>query len=82
MVQRWLYGNRPAHLERFEELSAGEALSVVPLLLLALVFGFYPKPIMHQTAPVLDALTAPARAAAHLTTAHEPSVIPPATGHR
>lgn len=58
VVQRWMYGARPAHLDRFEDLGASECLAVVPLLALALIFGFYPRPIIAQTAPVLQALSA------------------------
>ncbi len=61
VVQRWMYGVRPAHLDRFEDLSAGECLAVAPLLLAALVLGFHPRPIIAQTTPVMSAVSAPAR---------------------
>jgi NADH-quinone oxidoreductase subunit M len=61
VVQRWMYGIRPAHLDRFDDLGAGECLAVAPLLLLALYFGFHPRPIIAQTTAVMSALSAPAR---------------------
>jgi NADH-quinone oxidoreductase subunit M len=62
VVQRWLYGKRHPSLDRLAVLSASEAMAVVPLLLASFFFGFYPKPINSQAAPIVDGLAQPARA--------------------
>ena len=75
VVQRWLYGSRPAHLDRLEDLGPGEALAVVPLLIVTILFGFYPAPITSQAGPVMESLAAPARAA-HAAAAVSPLAQP------
>jgi NADH-quinone oxidoreductase subunit M len=64
VVQRWLYGKRHPSLDRLADLGVGEAMAVVPLLLAAFFFGFYPRPINAQAVPVVDELVRPAREAA------------------
>jgi NADH-quinone oxidoreductase subunit M len=58
-VQRWLYGVRPAHLDKLADLSTGEVLAVAPLLLIALVLGFYPHPIIARAEPAMKAACTP-----------------------
>ena len=47
------------------DLSASEALAVVPLLIASFVLGFYPAPVSSQAGPVAESLGARAYLIAH-----------------
>ena len=67
LIQKWFFG-KARSTETLTDLSAGEALAVVPLLIASFVFGFYPAPVSSQAGLVAENLGAAARAHVAATT--------------
>ncbi len=64
LIQKWFFGKARTS-ETMTDLSAGEALAVVPLLIASFVLGFYPAPVSSQAGPVAERLGASAYLQAH-----------------
>ncbi len=62
LLQRWLFG-KPTGEIVVGDVPTRLAWAVVPLLIAAVVFGFYPRPISSTASPALEILAKPARAA-------------------
>ena len=61
LIQKWFFG-KAGSAETYRDLSVGEALAVVPLLMASFFFGFYPAPVSSQAGAVAEQLGAAARA--------------------
>jgi len=71
-LQRWLYGPESAGSAPVGDLVQREMVAVVPLLLLACFFGFYPRPIASQAGATAVTLAAGAAEAARKQTGRAP----------
>lgn len=75
LIQKWFFGTARSD-EKLADLTPGEALAVVPLLLAAFFFGFYPAPVASQAGAVAEQLGAAARAKAYPAVAEAAPVVP------
>jgi NADH-quinone oxidoreductase subunit M len=78
LIQKWFFG-KARTAETMTDVSASEALAVVPLLIASFVLGFYPAPVSSQAGPVAESLGARAYLIAHPTVAAEAAAAPEAS---
>lgn len=82
LVQRWFFGKPYPGATEITELHADEALAVVPLLLAAVVFGFWPAPIASTAGKDCERLGAAARAVTnHIEVPAVPAAQPATSTH-
>jgi NADH-quinone oxidoreductase subunit M len=63
-------------LEAIQDLNAREVAILVPLVVITIALGFYPKPVLDVTTPAVAKLVSDTKAAQALEHIHKVAVIP------